>query len=133
MEFSEFVSDLDPLPIFYPSMSSPAFGIERGGVVLYEPWYDLVYPCFEFFERVLKKAGYVPAVDGVSPGDLLGEIVVKLSEIGISISWPVLVVVTLFVFKLKGWLIRGVMRTVTDRVAVGSPGRIVERDVDGEE
>lgn len=133
MAFSKFVTDLDSLPIFYPSMSSPVFGIERGGIVLFEPWYDLVHPCFEFFEEVLKKAGCVPAVDGVAPGDLLGEIVVKLSEVGIRISWPVLVVVTLFVFKFKGWLIRGVTRTVTDGVAVGSPGRIVERDVGGEE
>ena len=110
MEWSDFAEGLE-LPIFYPSLrqssGQPLVAVEDGGVVIFEPWYGNIVDKLDALAATLNLVNYTPSVNGAHPSDILGDIIFRFEDIGLSLSWPLLLLAILLTVKLEGWLIQG--------------------------
>ncbi len=109
----------DELPIIIRGQNrNSLLAFDRGGFVIFDPYYEPINSILSKLEKLLGIAGISPTVNGMSPKDLLGEITLKLSNHGIILSYSLLVLCTLLVVKLKGWLIQGKNVQITEGIGL---------------
>ena len=117
MDWPEITAQMDGLPIMINNSEGRSLlTLSEGGISVYEPYYETTLAVVSRIEQILKAGSLLPAVNGSDFTELFGSVVIKFSEIGLVLSYPILIFALLTVAKLKGLLLRGVYREVHEKV-----------------
>lgn len=91
--------------------------LHRDGILIYEPWYSRIIGTLELFEYYLDLP-FSTTVESVVLSEVMGQIVWRLSELGLAITLPIFSLVTWLALKQTYRIYRGVRAKAETAVGV---------------